>query len=137
MLAIIKEWLAKDKGQALATALILILTAVASFGLGRLSKLGESRSPVRWEPAGITTQIVESQEAGLGSGGAASAALAAPASPGREQGQVVASKNSNKYHLPWCSGAQRIKEENKVWFKTIADAKAAGLSPAANCPGLE
>jgi len=48
----------------------------------------------------------------------------------------VASKNSTKYHLPWCSGAKRIKEENKVWFSSEAEAKATGRTPAANCPGI-
>lgn len=48
----------------------------------------------------------------------------------------VASKNSTKYHLPWCSGARRISEENKVWFATKEDAAAAGYTPAANCPGM-
>ncbi len=52
------------------------------------------------------------------------------------QGNYVASKSGTKYHLPWCSGAQRIKEENKVWFKTKAEAEAAGYTPAANCKGI-
>lgn len=52
------------------------------------------------------------------------------------EGAYVASKGGTKYHLPWCSGAQRIKEENKVWFSTKAEAEAAGYSPAANCKGI-
>jgi methylphosphotriester-DNA--protein-cysteine methyltransferase len=48
----------------------------------------------------------------------------------------VASKNGTKYHLPWCSGAQRIKDENKVWFKTKEDAEKAGFMPASNCKGI-
>jgi hypothetical protein len=52
------------------------------------------------------------------------------------EGSYVASKSGEKYHLPWCSGAQHIKEENKVWFKTKAEAEAAGYTPAANCKGI-
>ncbi len=48
----------------------------------------------------------------------------------------VASKTGTKYHLPWCAGAQRIKDENKVWFATKEDAEAAGYTPAANCKGI-
>ena len=49
--------------------------------------------------------------------------------------RVVASKASSSklYHHPWCSGAQRIKETNKLWFPTEADAIAAGYTLAANC----
>lgn len=48
----------------------------------------------------------------------------------------VASKGGTKYHLPWCPGAKRIKEENKVWFATKSDAEKAGYTPASNCKGI-
>jgi hypothetical protein len=49
--------------------------------------------------------------------------------------RVVASRSatSKLYHFTWCSGAKRIKEENKLWFTTEADAISAGYSLAANC----
>lgn len=47
--------------------------------------------------------------------------------------RVVVSKNSDKYHFTWCSGAKRIKEENKLWFETEASAQAAGYTKAGNC----
>jgi len=53
-----------------------------------------------------------------------------------DTGQFVGSVNSDKYHLPYCSGAKRIKESNRVWFASKADAAAAGYTPAGNCPGL-
>ena len=52
-------------------------------------------------------------------------------------GEVVASKSGTKYHLPTCSGAKSIKPENLITFATIAEAKAAGYTPAANCKGLQ
>ncbi|MBI5005006.1 MAG: hypothetical protein HZC03_00115, partial [Candidatus Lloydbacteria bacterium] len=51
-------------------------------------------------------------------------------------GNFVASKNGTTYHFPWCSGAIRIKEENKVWFATKEAADRAGSHPAGNCTGL-
>jgi hypothetical protein len=51
-------------------------------------------------------------------------------------GQYVASKSGTKYYLPWCGTVARIKDENKVWFQTKAEAEAAGYGPAANCKGL-
>ena len=49
---------------------------------------------------------------------------------------VVVSKNGSKYHYPWCSGAQRIKEENKIIFENKEEAEKSGYEPASNCPGL-
>lgn len=48
----------------------------------------------------------------------------------------VASMTSSKYHLPWCSGAKRIAEKNKVFFKTRGEAEAAGYSAAENCKDI-
>ena len=44
-------------------------------------------------------------------------------------GAFVASKNSKIYHLPDCSYAQRIKDENKIWFKSAKEAGEEGYSP--------
>ena len=50
--------------------------------------------------------------------------------------RVVASKatGSKLYHHLWCSGAQRIKETNKLWFPTEVAAISAGYTLAGNCP---
>ena len=49
---------------------------------------------------------------------------------------LVASKKGRKYHLPECPGAQRIAQENKIYFSTKEEAEETGYQPAANCPGL-
>lgn len=43
------------------------------------------------------------------------------------------SKNSNKFHLPSCVHAQRIREQNLVIFKTIDDAVRAKYIPCKVC----
>lgn len=50
--------------------------------------------------------------------------------------QYVASRNGRVFHLPWCPGVKRIKEENKIWFSSREEALARGLQPAANCEGI-
>jgi hypothetical protein len=50
-----------------------------------------------------------------------------------DQGPYVASKNGTKYYLATCSGAKRIKDENKIYFSTIEAAESRGLGPAKNC----
>ncbi len=49
--------------------------------------------------------------------------------------RVVASKASGSkiYHHPWCSGAKRIKETNKLWFDNEEAAIQSGYTLAANC----
>lgn len=45
----------------------------------------------------------------------------------------VGSKNSNKYHLPDCRYAKRIKPENIICFSDEKDAKSKGYIPARCC----
>lgn len=51
-------------------------------------------------------------------------------------GKYVASKSGAAYHYPWCPGALKIKEENKIFFNTKEEAEKRGYKPAGNCPGL-
>jgi hypothetical protein len=45
----------------------------------------------------------------------------------------VASKNSNKYHLPTCQFAQKIKPENKICFSSKEEAESRGFQGAKCC----
>ena len=112
----------------LFTAALLILVGLASFGLGRHSVLTDGAVPER--TAGAVEMSIDDRGRISGSNEELEPVEA------EENGAYVGSKNSDKYHLPWCSGAQRISEENKVWFATKAEAKAAGYIPAANCKGI-
>ena len=47
--------------------------------------------------------------------------------------KIVASKNGTKYYYLKCSGVNRIKNENKVYFDTFQDAEREGLELAKNC----
>lgn len=116
---------------------ILILTGTLSFGLGRLSKIIDSQVPIRVENANLAGKhsgAVAGAETSNSGGEALTPASETASLPAA--GRYVASKSGEKYHLPWCSGAQRIKEENKIWFVTKEEAERAGYTPAANCPGI-
>ena len=45
----------------------------------------------------------------------------------------LGSKNSNKYHLPGCSSAKRIKPENVTCFSSEDEAKSKGYLPDKGC----
>ncbi|MFA6077658.1 MAG: hypothetical protein WC724_01415 [Candidatus Paceibacterota bacterium] len=100
------------------TAITIILVAFASFGLGRLSKIEELKMPVR---------IIQN---------ASFEQKAATISSIKVDSGFVASKNGKKYFLPWCSGASAISPQNLITFSTEKEARNAGYTPAANCPGL-
>lgn len=106
---------------------VILLVGVAGFLLGRLSIAERSSMLPSESQAGVS--LVEGSEVQKNEG--------LPAVVGATDGSVVASKSGSKYHFPWCAGAQSIKESNKVWFASIAEARAAGYEPASNCKGLE
>ena len=129
----------QERGKTLAdrvpphalTVAILILATTAAFGLGILAGKDMEKG------AGKGFWI---EERGLEALGKPAQSAPLPKATKPETGTpgvgYVASKSGTKYYLPSCSGVKRIKEENKVWFATVDDAKAAGLTPASNCPGL-
>jgi hypothetical protein len=53
-------------------------------------------------------------------------------SQGKET-QIVASKNGTRYYLPHCSGINRIKIANRVYFASVSLAEKAGYTKAKNC----
>jgi len=98
-------------------AILIILVGLASFGLGKLSAFETTPEPVEVIPTSVDSQT-------LGT---------APSIETLATGTIVASKTGTRYYYPNCSGASRIKDENKVWYATEADAQAAGLKLASGC----
>lgn len=113
---------------------LLVIVALASFGLGRWSEEGttpENKPVLSLEsmtPAAVSKAVAEASTT-------PSKEDLAKKTPGVIA--VVGSKSGTKYHLPDCPGAKRIKPENLITFETVEKAKAAGYTPAANCPGLQ
>lgn len=118
--------LCKNKQSDLFIIITIILVALIAFGVGRLS--ASKSEPIlikNLEQASIENIAPKQEEKTIQN-----------EIQGSYQGQVVGSKNSDKYHLPDCPGAKQISEQNKIWFNSIEEAKKAGYKPASNCPGL-
>jgi hypothetical protein len=111
---IIIDFWQKCKGEWFL-GLTLVLVALLAFGLGRYSILKPKKTPIKIQAMESVNKITTQNNL---------------------TGQVVASKQGSKYYLPTCSGVKRIKPENLISFSGVAEAKAAGYEPAANCPGL-
>ena len=102
---------------------LIIVISMLSFGLGRMS-VHETQSQKQ-------PQIVLTEQS------AAVAHVAVDSSATTTTTEVVknfvASKKGTKYHLSTCPGVKQIKEDNKVYFSSEAEAKASGYSRAKNC----
>ncbi len=104
--------------QKLFLSAVIILLALLSFGLGRLSVVG-NREPIKieYDPALLEPALSASHQ-----------------SSGSTAGErVVVSKNGSRYHYQYCASAKQIREENKIFFATAAAAEAAGYALASNC----
>ena len=115
--------------------MLISLSASLGYGLGRLSEAKQVAEPL--EITGVPTvqdssannaQKIETKTQNI--------AKTDTVSVQNSEKKYVASKSGTKYYLPSCSGASRIKEENKVWFASVEEAKARGLEPASGCKGL-
>lgn len=126
MLEKLKRFLADD---TIFTSTLLCVIAVTAFFLGRYS------IPATIPSKPVVAQIVAAPALLVPT--TTDTSIVSSVAPLTEAtAKYVGSKSGTKYHLMTCAGAKRIKEENKVFFATAADAEAAGYSPAANCPGL-
>lgn len=125
----VKSWLLPKEDEIILVLAIILVTLIG-FGLGRLSALHEEKFPIQIQTPATATYERKNQEAEL---------LVPKIEQRRGESReklYVGSKQSSVYHYPWCPGAQRIKEENKIWFSSRIEAQKAGFRPAANCEGL-
>lgn len=120
----IKSYIRQNEAD-IFTIILVITVGFLAFGLGKISQMSLEKEPVEILLPAPLTQV---SNVGLNA--------VTEASAGLNKGQYVASKNSNKYHLPSCSGAKRISEANKIWFASREEAESRGYTPAGNCPGI-
>ena len=130
----LKSWLGNDQ---VFYGLLLIIVSFGSFTLGRFSILSlvQDRSPgvsfIAAKPLSAKDTAFE------GSKDIQSNNIETSSKSASLTLSVVASKSGTKYHLPSCAGAKQIKPQNLVTFANENEAKKAGYTPAANCPGLQ
>ena len=112
----------KSRQGEILTGLILVLGLSLAFGLGRWSNLGSVQNSIRVE--NIPPKSTE-----------ANSAIVSKISPETEGvgGNFVASRNGKKYYPADCKSANRIKAENRIYFRTAAEAEAAGYTLTTTC----
>jgi hypothetical protein len=121
--------------------LLIILVALASFGLGRLSTLQRDKTPIRLDTKNEIGETLDASSdilapiSGIG-GSVVNNAIENDQFVTPTQKAFVASKTGKKYYAPWCTAVSRINDQNKVWFATKEDATTKGYTPASNCKGM-
>lgn len=114
----------------LSLSVTIILVAGLSFGIGRLSVIG-NREPVKIEYDQSLIEQPTSLAPSVNQTAAVINAVGKSVQP--SSSEVVVSKNGTRYHYLYCGSAKQIKEENKIIFPTPEAAEAAGYTLAANC----
>jgi len=116
----------------LATCIGLI--SIISYNLGQINSLKKTPVSIK-ESAGLKADIFDAthnqQPATNTANDTGNPNIKAPSQ--KLDTRVVVSKNSDKYHYSWCSGAKRIKPENQIWFTSAQEAENRGYVLAGNC----
>lgn len=125
------------RGKDILAILIVVLVGLGSFGLGRLSKntinTPDKELKIEYNPTSgtvlgavndpqIFSRTVENK-------------IETPIqtkSTTSTRAYFASSRGTKYYHLG-CSGGKTLKEENKIWFMTKAEAEAAGYELSTSC----
>lgn len=105
---------------------VIVLVALLSFGIGRLSVVEKEPIRIEYDPS-LSTNIEapnpkQAQSSNIKTGQTANVIDV-----------VIGSKNGTRYHYGHCPGTKQIKEGNKIVFSSVQEAEAAGYSLAGNC----
>ena len=113
----------------------IALIALISFEAGYLKGRKNEKRPVEVNQAACAPCPKAEESAGSGEKAQPSGNAKTEKQPSIENQKCafVASKNSNKYHLPTCQFAQKIKPENKACFSSAEEAESRGYQAAKCC----
>ncbi len=121
----IKQFLESETGKKVLMVLVIILVGLGSFELGRLSKENNS-SGVK-----ITYPVLEANVV---------SAVNQNIQKTIQQKTIVkttknyfASSRGTKYYPIGCSAGGTIKQENRIYFSTVAEAEKAGYILSSSC----
>ena len=129
----IMDFLKSEKGKEAMNVLIIILVGVTSFYLGRLS----ISEPIKTENDKATTTSAiysDTKTENKIKNNSQTYNNSDTTSPDTtKKGSYVASQNGTKYYALSCATANRIKEENRVYFDSTTQAENAGYSKSSTC----
>ncbi len=121
----IKQFIESDGGKDALTILIVVLVGLSCFGIGRLSK--ESSS------SGIKIEYPTQENATVGLSNTTLNTSPNSIISTKTSQNYFASKNGHKYYPSGCSAGKTIKDGNKIYFNSPAEAEKAGYELSSSC----
>lgn len=104
---------------------IVVLVGLACFGLGMLSERARMASETGSQAS--DTVLITSDVALF------DARSEPGSSTSSNSGSYFASRNGTSYYPLGCTAGDRILAENKIYFRSVAEAEMAGFKQSASC----
>lgn len=120
----IKQFTESQEGKDILTVVIVILVALSSFGLGRLSK-SDQGSGIKIEYNEEPANVISAAETLPNSVSGNSTTTSSK--------NFFASSRGSKYYPLGCSAGKSLKMENRIYFATREEAEGAGYSLSSSC----
>ncbi len=117
-------------------SLFFFCFSLSSFFLGRISKIFESVPETSLEFLEKSKQTTSSNVVNapsLPTGEESATSINTKNIVNKNGFTIVASRKGKKYYFLWCTASQNIKPQNRIYFKTEADAKRNGRTLAGSC----
>lgn len=140
MIEKIKQFIESDRGKDVFVVMIVVLVGLSSFGLGRLSKNTTNQGiQVEYLDLNDSNQgnvlsafTEESDTQSIKSGNQVNSKKL-PSVSNSVGKSFFASNRGKKYYSIGCSAGKTIKQENRVYFATKAEAEKAGYELSSSC----
>ena len=128
----IKQFVETEQGKGILSILVIILVALGSFGLGRLSRdqVGPGIAVQEYNLANVINAVENTTTNNTKQNIIKPTETTKSISAGKS---FFASSRGSKYYSIGCSGGKTLKEENKVWFSTKQEAENAGYELSSTC----
>lgn len=121
--------LSEARRESALMAAIMVLIAGGAFGLGILFERDKAKAMTPLD----SPVVIEGNVPFYTGSSSSKNSQEASSSLGTPGGAYVASRNGTKYYPVGCSAANRINEENKIYFLSTGEAEAAGLTASTSC----
>ena len=128
----IKQFVETEQGKGILSILVIILVALGSFGLGRLSRdqVGPGIAVQEYNLANVINAVENTNTNSTKQNIIKPTETSKSISTGKS---FFASSRGSKYYSIGCSGGKTLKEENKVWFSSKQEAENAGYELSSTC----
>lgn len=129
----IKSFFESSKGKDIMVIFIVVLVGLSSFELGRLSK-NDADAGLKVSYTDQQANIILPTENFFNNkSNTDSAVKAVPAVSSSVGKSFFASSRGQKYYSVGCSAGKTIKQENRIYFSTKAEAEKAGYELSSSC----